>query len=183
MPDRLRFPMRLTYLLPLIRRALLAAAPLVLLLVAPAAEAQLTNPAPSVNIYRYAEPGQATMDVSVWGSVRTPGVYQIRPGTDLLQLLTYAGGPTAASVQSTREERTTYVRLSRVVDGRRVLAYDGLLDDLITAQGPLPELQQDDVLSVEVSVRQRFGWRDGLQIFSSVGTVAVIVLNIIRLSN
>lgn len=159
----------------------LTAALLLTLLAAPAAQAQITPPASSVNVYRYAEPGQRTMEVGVWGAVRTPGIYQVVPGTDLLRLLSFAGGPASAPELAT-QERAVHVRLSRPREGRRALVFDARLEELVEEEAALPELQDGDVLALEVSVRQRFGWRDGLQVFSSVGTLAVIVLNIVRLS-
>jgi protein involved in polysaccharide export with SLBB domain len=161
-----------------LRWALLLA---VLLGGAAAAEAQRVTGSPGVSVYRYAEPGQPTMDVRVWGAVRTPGVYQVERDTDLVELLTLAGGP-LYDREIPNVERTVTVRISRGEAGRQVV-FEAPLAALFAEATVPPALQPDDVISVDVEVRQRFGWRDGLAVFSGLGTVAVIVLNILRLSN
>ena len=47
---------------------------------------------------------------------------------------------------------------------------------------PIPDLQDGDVVTIDVDVKSRFIWRDGLAVFSALGTVAVVVLNIMRLN-
>jgi len=44
--------------------------------------------------YSIAKPGELTMQVNVWGQVTHPGRYEVSIQTDLVQLLSYAGGPT-----------------------------------------------------------------------------------------
>lgn len=146
-----------------------------------APRAQLIEASPQVAVYRYAAPGHATMEVRVWGGVRTPGTYQVELDQDLVGVLTMAGGP-AYDRERAGEERTVTVRLARTHDGRRTVVYEAPMDDIFASRTDYPALQDGDILSVDVDYRQRFGWRDAATIFSSVGTVAVIVLNIIRLS-
>jgi protein involved in polysaccharide export with SLBB domain len=43
--------------------------------------------------YYIAKPGEITMQVNVWGFVQKPGRYEIPISTDLVELLSYAGGP------------------------------------------------------------------------------------------
>ena len=60
--------------------------------------------------YSIAKPGELTMQVNVWGQVIHPGRYEVSIQTDLVQLLSYAGGPgpdaKMASVKITRFIRT-----------------------------------------------------------------------------
>jgi hypothetical protein len=74
------------------------------------------------------------------------------------------------------------IRLSRTTDAARTVIYEAPLEQLFGAQSNYPSLQDGDIVTVDVEYQQRFGWRDAATIFSSIGTVAVIVLNIIRLS-
>jgi hypothetical protein len=163
------------------RRSRLSLFPLVVLLVAASGtvQAQLVTASPGVAVYRYAEPGQPTMDVKVWGAVRTPGIFQVELDSDLLDVLTLAGGP-LYDREVPNVERTVTVRLSRGSQGARSIVFEQPLDDLVTQAISMPALQDGDVVSVEVDVRQRFGWRDGLTLLSTAGTVAVLVLNILR---
>ena len=48
----------------------------------------------SVNYY-YAKPGDITITVSLWGFVQKPGLYEVSSSTNLIQLLSLAGGPGA----------------------------------------------------------------------------------------
>jgi NADH:ubiquinone oxidoreductase subunit F (NADH-binding) len=43
--------------------------------------------------YYIAKPGEITMQVNVWGFVQKPGRYEIPISTDLVELLSFAGGP------------------------------------------------------------------------------------------
>ena len=53
-----------------------------------------TLPSASAASYYYiAKPGELTMQVNVWGFVRNPGRYEVPSSTDLVQLLSFAGGP------------------------------------------------------------------------------------------
>jgi hypothetical protein len=154
---------------------------LLLTVVGAESQAQLVDASPRVAVYRYAVPGSPTMDVRVWGAVRTPGTYQVELDQDLIGVLTMAGGP-AFDREREGEERAVTVRLARTTDGARSVIYEAPLEELYGSASGYPALQTGDILSVDVEYRQRFGWRDAATIFSSVGTVAVIVLNIIRLS-
>lgn len=136
---------------------------------------------PAVSVFRYHDLGQPTMQIKVWGAVRTPGAYVVERDIDLLDLLTFAGGPLFQR-DNPNVRTSVVVNLSREHDGYLSLIFSTPLDSLTTSNMPIPGLQDGDVLSVDVDVQSRFGWRDGLSIFSAVGTVAVIVLNIMRLS-
>jgi hypothetical protein len=51
----------------------------------------------NVPIYRVMKAGEITMSVNLWGFVGGPGHYDIPASTTLVELLSYAGGPTAQS--------------------------------------------------------------------------------------
>jgi hypothetical protein len=53
-----------------------------------------TLPSASAASYYYvSKPGELTMQVNIWGYVRNPGRYEIPTSTDLVQLVSFAGGP------------------------------------------------------------------------------------------
>jgi hypothetical protein len=53
-----------------------------------------TLPSASAASYYYvSKPGELTMQVNVWGYVHNPGRYEVPTSTDLIQLLSFAGGP------------------------------------------------------------------------------------------
>jgi len=59
--------------------------------------------------YYISKPGEITMPINLWGMVKSPGRYEVPISTDLVQLLSYAGGPLReadlSSVHVTRTER------------------------------------------------------------------------------
>src|SRR5512143_799635 len=64
----------------------------------------------AASYYYVAKPGELTMQVNIWGDVQRPGRYEISTATDLIQLMSYAGGPT-------READLSEVRITRIVRG------------------------------------------------------------------
>jgi hypothetical protein len=53
-----------------------------------------TLPSASAASYYYiAKPGELTMQVNLWGFVKNPGRYEVPSSTDLIQLISFAGGP------------------------------------------------------------------------------------------
>ena len=73
--------------------------------------------------YYYAEPGDLTMQVNVWGTVRYPGRYEVKNGTDLGQLLSYAGGPQLTRRRE-QDEQIITVRVSGSNEQRRQIIYE-----------------------------------------------------------
>jgi protein involved in polysaccharide export with SLBB domain len=51
----------------------------------------------NVPIYRVLKAGEITMAVNLWGFVGGPGHYEVPASTTLVDLLSYAGGPTPSS--------------------------------------------------------------------------------------
>jgi hypothetical protein len=43
--------------------------------------------------YYISKPGEITMSINLWGMVKQPGRYEVPISTDMVQLLSYAGGP------------------------------------------------------------------------------------------
>lgn len=149
------------------------------LLLGGGAYAQGVPAASGVAVYRYAEPGQPTKDIQVWGAVRSPGVYQVERDADLLTVLTLAGGP-IAGVETNREERTVYVQIARGKAGSRELVFEESLDRLLAHNVSYPEPQDGDIVSLRVEARQRFQLRDAAVLVSSLGTLALVILRLVE---
>lgn len=133
----------------------------------------------NVNSYFYhVQPGNATVQVQVLGDVGASGLYEVDQGTDLGQLLALSGGPFSNSRQHLTR-RTVTVRLYRHQSPTRELFYEADLEHAMTDTEAYPTLQDGDVLSVEITERRRFSWRDG---FTIVNTVALLALAAERFS-
>ena len=159
------------------RMPLLAAGLFFSLLAVAPAYAQIAPSTQGAAVYRYVEPGNPTMDVRVWGAVGRPGVYQVARDTDLIALLTLAGGP-MISVDDDRVRRNVSVQVTRGDGASRARVAEMPLEELTFGTARLPDLQNGDVVTVNVVSRSRFTWRDALTVVSSAGTVALLVLRI-----
>lgn len=52
---------------------------------------------PNVPLYKIAKGNEFTISVNLWGFVGAPGRYEVPTSTTLTELLSFAGGPTAAA--------------------------------------------------------------------------------------
>ena len=150
---------------------------LIALVVFSTAGAASAQPVPTegVTVYRYVRPGEAVVQVGVWGSVRQPGLYDVAVGTGLRDLLSLAGGPDVGREEA-RVERVTFVEVVR--GGADAVVFSSALDDL--AGWSPPALADGDIVSVRQEVRERFGWRDALSVGTAVVTIAIFVLQSLR---
>ena len=127
----------------------------------------------------FAQPGDATIQISLWGSVRAPGIYEVPVGTNLDKLLTMAGGP-PPDIRESGTRREVIIRLFREQGAGRTMIYEASLDRMLVETEAYPVLQDYDVLTLETIVHRGFGWRDALSVIISVGTLILIVERLIE---
>lgn len=129
--------------------------------------------ATGVPYHVYAETGDPTIRVYVVGG-NAGGVYDIGVGTRLDEFFAIASVQ-PSSVTPRSRERTT-VRLYRVNDlGQREVILEGRTEELLSANpDTYPRLREGDFIEVELRSRERFGWRDGLRIITSIGSIIVL---------
>jgi hypothetical protein len=129
--------------------------------------------------YNYAETGDVTVRVHVWGGVRNPGLYEIPQGTRMSTLFSLAGGP-AFLERREKDTRTLYIRLSRQQGTQREVAYEATMQNQLIVTAEDPVLLEGDVLTAEAVLKQGFTWRD---IIPVVNTIALIALAIERFAS
>lgn len=118
--------------------------------------------------YTFARPGQNTIEVLVLGG--QAGIYQIGENINLGQLVALSGG-------GGRGGRRTKVRiyLFRIENGeRRKVLEEGVGDFVERSQ--YPSLQEGDVVRIET--REKFNWRDALQISTTVLSLTITILTL-----
>ncbi len=104
--------------------------------------------------------------VSIYGEVRTPGVYTLGSNTDFLDLILLAGGPT-------EEADLGRVELRRTMKGLVTIDLDSYLKE--GGRGMIPRLNPGDV--VVVSRKDRFwstvwsGFRETVMVLGSVASI------------
>lgn len=132
--------------------------------------------------YYYVQPGMATVQVHVLGTVRAPGLYVLNQGTHLGDLLALSGGP-VVDVRQADARRKITIRLFRAAAYGDEPIYESTLDDAVSRRETYPVLQEGDVLTVEVVEKRRFGWRDALSIVGGVSALAVALDRFLSLSS
>jgi len=130
-------------------------------------------------VIRYAEPGYITISVSLWGDIRTPGRYEVKEGTDLLELLTIAGGPTGISTTVEREVEHIFVKISREFPEGRRLFFEHDLNKIIEQGEAYPQLKTGDIVVVKVEPKSRgINWRNIGIMVSTFSSLIILGLNI-----
>lgn len=131
--------------------------------------------------YYFAQPGDFTMLVSVWGDVGRSGRYEVPIGTDIGQLLSLAGGPGAdvrgvvgSDTWSRRGAGKTIVRLSRLTGGAgREIILEYRIEDLLTLRERDVPLQEGDIIMID-RVRPFNIW-DLFTLLSTSGTLLLLL--------
>ncbi len=129
--------------------------------------------ASAASYYFISKPGELTMQVNIWGYVRNPGRYEIPSSTDLIQLVSYAGGPIPdadmGDVQVTRllKNDSTYSHQEFYVN----------LADLTKIQSTDLNLYPGDTIFIDRTSWASF--RDILTVMIPVATVATTVALVI----
>ena len=140
----------------------------------------------NVAYFYHAQPGEATVQVSVWGTIPRPGIYEVPDSTDIDKLLTMAGGAPVGARQENRDPATINVRVYRPnsttdssPESDRALLFESDLGRMLDGSVGYPTLRDDDIIVVEtIRPRQRFTWRDAISVLSSVGTLTLLALRI-----
>ena len=130
---------------------------------------------------RYAKPGETTVQVMVVGAVGAPGIYVIGESTRLDELLALSRGLGTGMTPANTTQKST-VQLYRRQGGERVLIYEASVEDMLREPDTYPELQDDDIFRVDTVVRQRWTWREGLQVVSSAASLIFVAVRLVELA-
>jgi hypothetical protein len=123
--------------------------------------------ASSAAYYYISKPGEITMPINVWGSVGNPGRYEVPISTDIVQLLSFAGGPRPDALLSA-------VKVSRIVrreDAIRVVEYVVDLGRLDKLDEKARDLEPGDTVFIDTSASFS-------EIFNYITTLAILALSI-----
>jgi len=133
----------------------------------------------NVAYFYHARPGEATVQVSLWGTIPRPGIYEVPDTTTLDKLLTMAGGAPVKARQENRDPPTITVRVYRTGADGRTQIFESQLKDILEEDLQYPDFRDDDIVVVEtVNPRAPFTWRDLLSLASTLGTLVLLGLRI-----
>lgn len=110
--------------------------------------------------------GEITKKVNLWGSIYKPGRYEVPMNTNLIQLITYSGGP----MQHALMDEVKIFRL--LPDSSRVLITIDLEDPTLMNKGVL-ELSDEDIVQIDYS--SYVSWRETV---TAVATPIAILASI-----
>jgi hypothetical protein len=128
--------------------------------------------ASSAAYYYISKPGEITMSINLWGYVRNPGRYEVPISTDLIQLLSYAGGPLADADLGS-------VKISRVVrrdDAIRIVEYTVDLKRLDKLDEKARGLEPGDTIFIDTP---SFAWRDLFGVLTTAAIITAAIANAI----
>lgn len=137
----------------------------------------------NVAYFYFAEPGEATVQVQVWGTVPRPGIYEVPDSTTLNKLLTMAGGAAIGPRPESQKRPEITVQVYRPKASGRALLLQAPIEQILSGEKHFRQFQDNDVLLVETVQQERFTWRDVLSLFSTVVSLTLLVVRILDIRN
>lgn len=131
--------------------------------------------ASAASFYYISKPGELTMQVNIWGAVQKPGRYEIPTSTDLVQLVSYAGGPN----QDAKIDKVKIMRGIKKEGGTSKEEYFLDLEELSTIDESKLVLYPGDTIFID-----RSSWstvKDWLPIVTTAVIVTSTIINVIIL--
>jgi len=103
--------------------------------------------------------------VNVWGEVKKPGYYEVPDGTDAVEVVSYAGGPTEYA-------NLSRVHLTRTGAGVTVVDIRGYLGS--GDMDAVPMLKPGD--TVYVTRNTKYAWRSFIEVVSQLAVIAGTII-------
>jgi hypothetical protein len=133
--------------------------------------------------YVFTRRGDLPIYVSVWGTARLPGRYEVPEGTDLGQLLSLAGGPgidfRGFSIgvdyvgRQQQQRGKTHIRVSRSIGGKNYIVLDQRIDMLLVDDIRNFQLQDADVIMIDTV--SHFSIWDAMSMISITASVFLLL--------
>ncbi len=133
----------------------------------------------NVDAYHYlVRPGVATVEVSAFGNLVSPGVYVLEEGVNLAFLLALTGGPNFFNQPDIKISTT--IRLFRNRGGTQSLVFEAPFEEVMNEADNTPVLSEGDIVTVEVVQKRKLVWRD---IFTVAGPILSTLILVDQLTN
>ncbi len=121
----------------------------------------------------YAKPFEVTMTINLWGEVPQQGVYVVPTSTDIIQLLSYAGGPRE---KSNLEEVLVYRASGKKDQKARTLKKINIREIVEGKTEPVLLMPGDMIVVKKIS--EPYNWLQTLSVVNTVGTLVVLGLTL-----
>ena len=137
----------------------------------PTAPAQNLSPQQDY-VNTFAQPGQSTITIYLWGTVGSPGIWRVERGVDLVSFLSAVQIPgLGAADQDVRRNFELHIYRTQSGDRRQIYVED--VENLLAGGAqPYPPLQDGDILVIETETRRRLSFRT---VFEIVRTTASLI--------
>lgn len=132
--------------------------------------------ASAASYYYIAKPGELTIQVNVWGLVKNPGRYEVSSSTDLVQLLSYAGGP--ADYAKMDEVKVTRIVRNGSTISKQLIVLD--LERIDKVEEAKLALHPGDTIFIDYTAWH--GMRDVLGVIATVALITTAVTQVIAVS-
>jgi len=129
--------------------------------------------ASAASFYYISKPGELTMQINIWGSIHNPGRYEVPSSTDLIQLVSYAGGPNS-DAQLDHVRVTRFKKKDGKIDKEQ---YFLNLEDLYNIDQSKLVLYPGDTIFIDHSSWATF--RDVLTVVTTAAIITTAVANIV----
>ncbi len=124
--------------------------------------------------YYLSKPGEITMQVNLWGNVKNPGRYEIPISTDIVQLISFAGGPLPEADLGT-------VRIIRIAreGGSKKVQFSINMNRIDQIDEQALSLHPGDTIFID---RVSFTFESFVGILTTAATVAIAVASVINVT-
>jgi hypothetical protein len=128
--------------------------------------------------YVVAKPFEVTMTVNVWGEVPLQGLYVVPVQTDIVQIISYAGGP---KEKSDLEDILIYrATESKKSSAQRTMMRVNVVDIVEGEKKPMV-LQPGDMIVVK-KIPDPLTWLDIFAITTTITSLLTLIISVIALS-
>ncbi|MBI2428136.1 MAG: hypothetical protein HYV29_04960 [Ignavibacteriales bacterium] len=128
--------------------------------------------------YVIAKPFEVTMTVNVWGEVPLQGLYVVPVQTDIVQIISYSGGP---KEKSDLEDILIYRATdSKKSNAQRTMMRVNVVDIVEGEKRPLV-LQPGDMIVVK-KIPDALTWLDIFAITTTITSLLTLIISVIALS-
>jgi hypothetical protein len=124
--------------------------------------------------YYLSKPGEITMQVNLWGNVKNPGRYEIPISTDIVQLVSFAGGPLPEADLAT----VKIIRIARE-GGSKKVQFSINLNHIDQIDEQALSLHPGDTIFID---RVSFTFESFVGVITTAATVAIAIASVISVT-
>lgn len=123
--------------------------------------------------YNFSQPGARTVQIQVVGAVTYPGLYEVREGTTLQQVLALSAPEMPPRFRF--NPRKVDIQVIRPSWKEDTPIYDERLRVALANPQNHPDLFDGDAILIEVVDKQGLSWRDAVAVANAIGILILVI--------